>query len=209
MPLQIVSFAQTMHSLVPGDETPTITSNRSVSRLKTALLSFYASRPAKGISSEVDLFHHPIGPYGDATHPSSLVGTSDGLAVGNDKQITYQWLINSTPYPVMPVRKFKKAWTRLTKALGQQNSTQHPLGISWLEYITTSHITAQDFESTISAVFCGQSLRNNCNLSVQLSNLTFGGTLSSGDTNILKRAFLCLVHDVVLEIGDSGVLTLD
>ena len=198
-----------MHSLQPGDDAPTITSNRSVSRLKTAFLSFYASRPANGKSSEVDLFHHPIGPYGDATHPTSVVGTSDGLAVGNDKQISYQWLANSEPFPVMPIRNSKEAWTQLTKALGQHNSTQHPLGISWLEYITTSHIIAQDFESIISAGFTGQSLRNNSNLSIQLSGLTLGGTLSAGDTNTLKRAFLCLVHDVVVEIGDSGVLILD
>ena len=109
----------------------------------------------------------------------------------------------------MPVRNSKEAWTQLTKALGQHNSTQHPLGISWLEYITTSHIIAQDFEAIISAGFTGKSLRNNSNLSVQLSGLTLGGTLSAGDTNTLKRAWLCLVHDVVVEIGDSGVLILD
>ena len=209
MPLQIVSFTQTMHSLVPGDDAPTITSNRSVSRLKTAFLSFYASRPANGESSEVDLFHHPLGPSGDATHPATLPATSDGLAVDNSKQIQYQWLINSTPYPVMPVRNSKEAWTQLTKALGQHNSTQHPLGISWMEYITTQHILAMDFEAIISAGFTGKSLRNNSNLSVQLQNLTLGGTISSSDANALRRAYMTLVYDVVVEIGDSGVLILD
>ena len=186
--------------------------NRSVSRLKTAFLSFYASRPSDGDGSEVNLFHHPLGPGSgtDATHPSTTPGSgSDGLAVDNSKQLQYQWLINSTPYPVMPVRNSKEAWTQLTKALGQHNSTQHPLGISWLEYITTQHIIAQDFESIISAGFTGQSLRNNSNLSVQLSNLTLGGTISSSDANALRRAYMTLVYDVVVEIGDSGVLILD
>ena len=109
----------------------------------------------------------------------------------------------------MPVRNSKESWQQLTKALGQHNSTQHPLGISWLEYITTQHIIAQDFENIISAGFTGASLRNNSNLSVQLSNLTLGGTISSSDANALKRAFLCLVSDVVVEIADSGVLILD
>ena len=86
MPLSIVSFNNAMHSLVPGDDAPTITSNRSVSRLKTAFLTFYASRPADGKGSEVNLFHHPLGPSGDITHPATVSG-SDGLAVGNDKQI--------------------------------------------------------------------------------------------------------------------------
>ena len=109
----------------------------------------------------------------------------------------------------MPVRNAKESWTQLTKALGQHNSTQHPLGISWLEYITTQHIIAQDFESIISAGFTGQSLRNNSNLSVQLSNLTLGGTIDSADSRALRRAYMCLVYDVVVEIGDSGVLILD
>ena len=210
MPLQIVTFSQTMHSLVPGDDAPTITSNRSVSRLKTAFLTFYASRPEDGVSSEVDLFHHPLGPSGDATHPATTPGSgSDGLAVDNSKQIQYQWLINSTPFPVMPVRNSKESWQQLTKALGQHNSTQHPLGISWMEYITTQHIIAQDFESIISAGFTGKSLRNNSNLSVQLSGLTLGGTISSSDANALRRAYMTLVYDVVVEISDSGCLVMD
>ena len=212
MPLQIVSFTQTMHSLVPGDDAPTITSNRSVSRLKTAFLNFYASRPADGKGSEVNLFHHPLGPGNgsDATHPGTTPGNgSDGLAVDNTKQIQYQWLVNSEVFPVMPVKNSKEAWSQLTKALGQHNSTQHPLGISWLEYITTQHIIAQDMEAIISAGFTGKSLRNNSNLSVQLHNLTLGGTISSSDANALKRAYMTLVYDVVVEIGDSGVLILD
>jgi hypothetical protein len=180
-----------------------------VSRLKTAFLTFYASRPQDGLGSEVNLFHHPLGATGDATHPSTGTATSDGLAVDNAKQIQYQFLINSSVYPVMPVRNSKEAWTQLTKALGQHNSTQHPLGISWMEYITDQHIIAMDFEAIISAGFTGQSLRNNSNLSVQMSNLTLGGTISSSDTKALRRAYMTLVHDVVVEIGDSGVLILD
>ena len=198
-----------MHSPVPGDDAPTITSNRSVSRLKTAFLTFFASRPADGDESEVNLFHHPLGATGDATHPATAKSSSDGRAVDNTKQIQYQWLINSTPYPVMPVRNSKEAWTQLTKALGQHNSTQHPLGINWVEYITTQHIIAQDFESIISAGFTGQNLRNNSNLSVQTSGLTLGGTISSSDANALRRAYMTLVYDVVVEISDSGVLILD
>jgi hypothetical protein len=212
MPLQIVSFTQTMHSLVPGDDAPTITSNRSVSRLKTAFLSFYASRPADGFGSEVDLFHHPLGPGSgtDATHPSTTPGNgSNGLAIDNSKQFQYQWLVNSEVFPVMPVRNSKEAWSQLTKALGQHNSTQHPLGISWMEYITTQHIIAQDFESIISAGFTGKSLRNNSNLSVQLSGLTLGGTISSSSANALRRAYMTLVYDVVVEISDSGCLVMD
>ena len=150
MPLSIVSFTQTMHSLVPGDDAPTITSNRSVSRLKTAFLTFYASRPNDGLGSETNLFHHPLGASGDSSHPATAAGSSDGLAVPLSQNITYQWVINSTPYPVMPVRNSKESWTQLTKALGQHNSSQHPLGITWLEYITTQYVIASDFEKVIS-----------------------------------------------------------
>ena len=201
-----------MHSLVPGDDAPTITSNRSVSRLKTAFLTFYASRPTDGDGSEVNLFHHPLGASGDSSHPKTLpnpAGSSDGLAVPSSQNIQYQWLINSTPYPVMPVRTSKESWLQLTKALGQHNSTQHPLGITWMEYITTQYILSSDFEKVISLGYTGESLRNNSNLSVQLQNLTLNGTLAANDAKTLKRAYLTQVFDVVVEISDSGVLIMD
>ena len=78
-----------------------------------------------------------------------------------------------------------------------------------MEYITTQHIIAQDFESIISAGFTGKSLRNNSNLSVQLNGLTLGGTISSSDANALRRTYMTLVYDVVVEISDSGVLVMD
>ena len=209
MPLSIVSFTQTMHSLVPGDDAPTITSNRSVSRLKTAFLTFYASRPTDGDGSEVNLFHHPLGASGDSSHPATVAASSDGLAVPSSQNIQYQWLINSTPYPVMPVRTSKESWLQLTKALGQHNSTQHPLGITWSEYITTQYILANDFEKVISLGYTGESLRNNSNLSVQLQNLTLNGRLAANDAKTLKRAYITQVFDVVVEISDSGVLIMD
>ena len=109
----------------------------------------------------------------------------------------------------MPVRNSKESWTQLTKALGQHNSTQHPLGITWLEYITTQYLIAQDFEKVISLGYSGESLRNNSNLSVQLQNLTLNGTLDANDAKTLRRAYLTQVFDVVVEISDSGVLIMD
>ena len=78
-----------------------------------------------------------------------------------------------------------------------------------MEYITTQHLIAMDFETIISAGFPGQSLRNNANLSVQLQNLTLGGTLAANDAKTLKRAYITQVFDVVVEISDSGVLIMD
>ena len=78
-----------------------------------------------------------------------------------------------------------------------------------MDYITTQFVIGMDFENIISAGFTGKSLRNNSNLSVQLKNLTLGGTLSASSTNTLRRAYMTLVYDVVVEIGDSGVLILD
>ena len=78
-----------------------------------------------------------------------------------------------------------------------------------MEYITTQHIVAQDFETIISAGFTGQSLRNNSNLSVQLQNLTLNGTLDANDAKTLRRAYMTQVFDVVVEISDSGVLIMD
>ena len=209
MPLSLTTMNTTMHSLVPGDDAPTITSNRSVSRLKTAFLSFYASRPADGQGSEVNLFHHPLGASGDSSHPATVAASSDGTAVPNNQNYTLQFLVNSIVYPVMPIRNSKEMWTQLTKSLGQHNSTQHPLGISWLEYITTQHIVGMDFETVVSLGYTGINLRNNSNLSVQLSNLTLNGTLDANDAKTLRRAYITQVFDVVVEISDSGVLIMD
>jgi hypothetical protein len=129
--------------------------------------------------------------------------------IGDNQAITYQWLLNGATAPTMPVRSFPEAWTQLTKALGQHNSTMHPIGITPLEYQTTSFMIAQDYETVLQAGFTGQNLRNNSQLSVQLSNMDLNGTISSSSTDALRRAYLLLMYDVVVQIGDAGIEIMD
>jgi len=107
------------------------------------------------------------------------------------------------------VRTVAEAWTQLTKGLGQHNSVQHPVGIDWLDYHSTGFQILQDFEKVLQAGFTGDNLRNNSNLSAQLSNLTLGGAISSTSANALRRAYMLLMYDVVVEVSDAGITVLD
>ena len=191
--------------MVAGEDAPTITSTRAVSRLKTVFASFFAQRDAS--RSEVNCFHHPIGVSdGGATHPATAA--NDDI-IPDTSSITYQWLLNGTTMPVMPVRNFAESWQQLTKAMGQHNSTQHSIGISELEYMTTSYMAAQDMERVLQAGYTGTSLRAGGQLSLQLSNLSLGGTVTSSSTDALKRCYLLLFFDQVIEIGSDGIVVLD
>jgi hypothetical protein len=68
---------------------------------------------------------------------------------------------------------------------------------------------AQDYETVLQAGFTGQNLRNNSQLSVQLSNMDLNGTISSSSTDALRRAYLLLMYDVVVQIGDAGIEIMD
>jgi hypothetical protein len=199
------TFSHSVHSLVAGEDAPTITSTRAVSRLKTVFASFFAQRDAT--RSSVNCFHHPIGvPDGSATHPATAANDS---VIGDDRNVTYQWLLNGQTMPVMPVRTFAESWQQLTKAMGQHNSTQHSIGISELEYMTTSYTIANDYEKVLQAGYTGTSLRSGGQLSLQCSNMSLGGTVTSSSTAALKRCYLLLFYDLVVEIGHDGVVILD
>ena len=122
-----------MHSLVPGDDAPTITTNRAVSRLKTAFLSFFAQAPITKDQSEMSKFAHPIGrtDFTTTTHPGTVANLE---CVDDNQSLTYQWILNADTYPTFPVRSFGEAWTQLTKASGQHTSVSHPVGIDYLDY---------------------------------------------------------------------------
>ena len=208
MPLNLICYTHTMHSLVPGDDAPTITTNRAVSRLKTAFLSFFAQAPTTKDQSEMTMFAHPIGrtDYTTATHPGTVANLE---CVDDSQSLTYQWILNADTFPTFPVRSFGEAWTQLTKALGQHNSVSHPVGIDYLDYHSSGFMVAQDFEAVLQAGFSGKSLRNNSNLSVALSNMTLGGTLTSSSTNAIRRAYMLLMYDLIVNISDAGIEVLD
>jgi hypothetical protein len=205
LPLNIVTFSHQTHSMVAGEDQPTITSTRQVSRLKTAFASFFAQRDSK--RSEVNAWHHPIGvPDGGATHPATA---ANDLIVPDGQSISYQWVLNGSTYPVFPVRSFAESWTQLTKALGQHNSTQHSIGLDNLSYQTDTYMIASDMETVLQAGFTGMSLRAGGQLQLQLGNMTLGGAITSSSTDAIKRCYILLMYDTVVEIGSDGVTILD
>ena len=44
---------------------------------------------------------------------------------------------------------------------------------------------------------------------ISIGNLTLGGTVASTDTAALKKAFILLMMDTVVEIGADGITVLD
>jgi hypothetical protein len=205
LPINIVTFSHTTHALVPGEDAPTIISTRACSRLKTAFATFFATRD--NLNSEVNTFDSPLGRATTATgHPQNSANTE---VIPDSKCPIYQWVKDSTTYPVFPVRSFAESWNQLLKSLGQHNSTQHSIGISETEYMTKSYVIANDFESLLQVGFSGANMRTGGQLALQLNNLTLGGTVSSTDAAALKKCFVLLMMDTVVEIGFDGVTVLD
>ena len=89
MQVSISSYSHTMHSLQPGDDAPTVTTNRAVSRLQTAFLSFFAQAPEDKTASEMTMFAYPLGRVSGASHPGS---TTNLEVVPDSDNITYQWI---------------------------------------------------------------------------------------------------------------------
>ena len=75
--------------------------------------------------------------------------------------------------------------------------------------MTSSLILANDFETLLQAGFTGANMRTGGQLSLQMNNLTLGGTVASTDTAALKKAFILLMVDTVVEIGADGIVVLD
>jgi hypothetical protein len=203
--LNVVTMSHTTHSMVAGEDAPTITSTRAVSRLKTSFASFFAQRD--DTRSEVNAFHHPIGvPDGGASHPSTPA--NDDI-VPDSQSIQYQFNLNGSVSPIYPVRTFAESWCQLAKALGQHNSTQHSVGIDSLDYMTDTYMLANDWESVLQAGFSGTSLRAGGQLQLQLSNMTLGGTITASSTDAIRRCYMLLMFDTVVEIGSDSVVILD
>ena len=145
-------------------------------------------------------------PDGGDTHPATAANDD---VIPDTSSITYQWLLNGQTMPIMPVRNFAESWQQLTKAMGQHNSTQHSIGISELEYMTTSFQLANDYERVLQAGWTGTSLRSGGQLSLQLSNMSLGGTVTSSSTAAIKRCYFLIFFDQVVEIGHDGIVILD
>jgi hypothetical protein len=127
----------------------------------------------------------------------------------DSNDVQYQFMINGEMFPVMPVRSRGEAWTQLMKAIGIHNSAQHSVSITDAGYQTQDHIIGFDAETVIGASLTGRNLRNGpSQLSIQLKNLTQGGTIAASDSNAITKVFFCLCYDVVMEIRDSGITIL-
>ena len=53
------------------------------------------------------------------------------------------------------------------------------------------------------------SLRAGGQLSLQLNNMSLGGTVTGSSTDAIKRCYILLMYDSVVEIGSDGVIVLD
>ena len=81
-------------------------------RLKTAFATFFATRDAT--NSEVNTFDPPIGRSASpADHPQNLNNTD---VIADSKAPIYQWIKDSTTYPIFPVRSFAESWNQLLKS---------------------------------------------------------------------------------------------
>ena len=75
--------------------------------------------------------------------------------------------------------------------------------------MTKSYMIANDFETLLQAGFTGASMRTGGQLALAMQGLTLGGSVTSTDTAALKKAFILLMMDMVVEIGADGITVLD
>ncbi len=123
--------------------------------------------------------------------------------------MTIQWLINGETHPTMPIRSTPEAWSQLVKSVGGHGQTGSTIGITLPEYETVRFTTGIDLEACLDAGWTGKNLRNNAQLSLQLSNLTKNGELTSSSADAIRKVFILMYHDCILNIRDSGVEFLD
>jgi hypothetical protein len=93
--------------------------------------------------------------------------------------------------------------------MGQHNSTQHSIGIENLAYQTDTYMLAADYESVLQMGFTGTSLRAGGQLQLQLSNMNLGGAITASSTDAIKRCYILLMYDLVVEIDSQGITVLD
>ena len=68
---------------------------------------------------------------------------------------------------------------------------------------------AQDYEALLQAGFTGANVRTGGQLTLQLNNMTLGGSVASSDVAALKKAYILLMMDTVVEIGSDGIAVLE
>jgi hypothetical protein len=203
--LSLSTYAVTAHGVMPGSDDPMISSQRAVSRLKSVFVSMFSTRT--DTKSEVNMFAHPNGNATGASNHVTTQGNYDAQPDSDD--VEYQFSINSEQFPVMPCRSRAESLSQLYKAIGIHGSTTHSIGITDASYQSDQYLIALDTELSIGSSLSGKNLRvGPSQLTIQLKNLTKGGTIAAGSANAITKIFFALQYDVVLEIRDSGITIL-
>ena len=181
-----------------------MSSQRAVSRRKSVLISLFSQRNTT--KTQVNYLAHPNGETGSSDHPNTVGNTE---AIGDDKDVQFQIFINGETMPLTPARNKCEQYSQLLKAIGIHNSTMHSIHVTDASHQTTEYIQGIDMEKVIGASLTGRNTRvGPSQLSVQLKNLTQGGTITSSDSKAITKVFFSQCYDVLLELRDTGATIL-
>ena len=177
-----------------GQEKVRLNVARSLSRLKSIFITFYAPLRTTNdnlIYKQFNTFYSP------------MQMTADVPTMGKDGEIEVQVQIGSKCLPEQPIRGHAEAFYNLKKCLGIQSSAVHSFDVNAQEYKRVKFILGFDTEKILAAAFTGENTRNG-----SLINIKFD---QNGDdpTHFAQQMYIILHADCVMEVGDTGVRVYD
>ena len=199
--LALASWSMTAHGIPSGTDDPLVSSQRAVSRLKSVIVSLFSSRG--DTDSEINLFAHPNG-----KSPTSPVVTTTNYEVIDDaKDPEFQFRLNGEVMPILPSRHSCEHWIRILQSIGTNLNPMHSVYLSDAGFKTKQFLMGIDTELIASVPMTGKNLRvGPSQLSIQLKNLSQGGTVASSDQ--ITKVFFASCFDILVEIRDTGITVL-
>jgi len=194
----INSWTSSFHGIPQGTDDPLVSSQRSLSRLKSVFVSLFSTRD--DTRSQINLFAHPNG----KSPTSPIITQSNNEVIDDSKDVEFQFRINGEVMPILPCRSKAEAFKLLLGALGISNSTQHDVHISDAGFQTTQYLSCFDMETVVGASLTGRNTRvGPSQLSIQYKNLSQGGSVATSDQ--ITKVFISQCYDIVISIKDVGI----
>jgi len=198
--ISLATWSMTAHGIPAGTDDPLVSSQRAVSRLKSVIVSLFSTRDEN--DTEINLFAHP---NGRTTSPVTDLNNSDVISDSLDPE--FQFRLNGEVMPILPSRHNCEHLIRILQAIGTNLNPMHSVYLSDAGFKTKNFLMGIDTELIASVPMTGKNLRvGPSQLSIQLKNLSQGGTVSSA--NQITKVFFASCFDVLVEIRDTGITVL-
>ena len=198
MPFAISSWVVSRHEL-PASTKFDIQTTRNLSLLKTVFVSFECIDSEQGVASDAN------NEANDHTNITWFHNPAKGaaLAIDTDK-LEWQLCIDSRVWPVWPVRSTSDTWYHLRQALDQNRYGAS--NVSAEQFTKGKYVIGIDIEKGASMIdgasFTGHPCRSGSPITIKFRDFPDASTKT-------KTAFIYLCHDVIINVTQAGVESLE